>query len=89
MYTALNQQCGWIGETSTEVGGAIDLHPDAPLPQQRYGDITNDGAIDVGDLSVLLNEILMERYSVACDLNKDYLLDVLDINLLINAILRQ
>lgn len=26
VYTALNQQCGWIGETSTEIMGATDLH---------------------------------------------------------------
>ena len=26
VYTALNQQCGWIGETSTEITGAEDLH---------------------------------------------------------------
>ncbi|MBO7455811.1 MAG: PKD domain-containing protein [Paludibacteraceae bacterium] len=29
VYTALHQQCGSIGETSTEVTGARDLHPDA------------------------------------------------------------
>lgn len=29
VYTAVNQYCGWIGETSTEVCGAEDLHPDA------------------------------------------------------------
>jgi hypothetical protein len=29
VYTALNQYCGWIGETSTEVAGAADLHVDA------------------------------------------------------------
>jgi len=29
VYTALHQQCGMIGETSTEVMGARDLHPDA------------------------------------------------------------
>ena len=28
VYTALNQYCGWIGETSTEITGAMDLHPD-------------------------------------------------------------
>lgn len=28
VYTAINQTCGWIGETSTEVTGAEDLHPD-------------------------------------------------------------
>lgn len=32
VYTALNQTCGWIGETSTEISGSIDLHPDAELP---------------------------------------------------------
>jgi hypothetical protein len=26
VYTAINQYCGWIGETSTEIAGAIDLH---------------------------------------------------------------
>lgn len=29
IYTALNQSAGWLGETSTEVSGATDLHPDA------------------------------------------------------------
>ncbi len=26
VYTALNQSCGWLGETSTEIQGASDLH---------------------------------------------------------------
>jgi len=29
VYTGLNQSAGWLGETSTEVTGAQDLHPDA------------------------------------------------------------
>lgn len=28
IYTAVSQNCGWIGETSTEVSGGEDLHPD-------------------------------------------------------------
>ncbi len=28
VYTAVQQVCGWIGETSTEITGAEDLHPD-------------------------------------------------------------
>jgi uncharacterized protein YjdB len=35
VYTAVNQNCGWIGETSTEIGGAEDLHltgRDAEVP---------------------------------------------------------
>jgi len=31
IYTAVNQYCGWLGETSTEVLGVTDLHPDAVL----------------------------------------------------------
>ena len=26
VYTAVNQHCGWLGETSTEISGAADLH---------------------------------------------------------------
>jgi hypothetical protein len=29
VYTAVNQSCGLLGETSTEIRGAVDLHPDA------------------------------------------------------------
>lgn len=28
VYTGVNQSCGWLGETSTEVAGAEDLHPE-------------------------------------------------------------
>ena len=31
IYNGVNQQCGWIGETSTEVAGAEDLHLEASL----------------------------------------------------------
>ena len=31
VYTGLNQKCGWLGETSTEILGAEDLHLDASL----------------------------------------------------------
>ena len=31
VYTALNQKCGWLGETSTEVCDAWDLHLDASV----------------------------------------------------------
>lgn len=31
VYTALNQVCGWLGETSTEMTGAEDLHLEASL----------------------------------------------------------
>lgn len=31
VYTGVNQQCGWTGETSTEIAGAEDLHLDASI----------------------------------------------------------
>jgi len=31
VYTGVNQYCGWLGETSTEIMGITDLHPDAPI----------------------------------------------------------
>ena len=31
VYNAMNQTCGWIGETSTEITGAEDLHLEASL----------------------------------------------------------
>lgn len=41
VYTAQQQQCGWLGETSTEVCGAEDLHPDAK-PGAGIGEIEAD-----------------------------------------------
>ena len=35
VYCGVNQQCGWIGETSTEISGATDLHPNAAQPVGR------------------------------------------------------
>ena len=29
VYTGQMAYCGWLGETSTEISGAEDLHPDA------------------------------------------------------------
>lgn len=31
VYSACLQQCGWLGETSTEICGAQDLHPEATM----------------------------------------------------------
>lgn len=33
VYTALNQECGWLGETSTELSKAQDLHIQISTPQ--------------------------------------------------------
>lgn len=53
VYTALQQVCGWIGETSTEITGAEDLHPDmlptgldsSPMPTPTHAKILRDGQL--------------------------------------------
>jgi hypothetical protein len=35
VYSAMNQMCGWLGETSTEVQGAEDLHLEVSLEAIR------------------------------------------------------
>lgn len=45
IYTAVNQECGWIGESSTEITGGEDLHPDAVYtPDSGVKDIVTDEA---------------------------------------------
>ena len=36
VQTGLNQHCGWIGESSTEITGAVDLHPDAETGLESF-----------------------------------------------------
>ena len=90
VYSALLQECGWLGETSTEVCGAIDLHPDAPMPedQQVVGDITGDGQVDVSDVNAVINMMLGKvQQTPASDLNGDGKVDVSDVNRVINIML--
>ena len=60
VYSAMLQQCGWLGETSTEVCGGIDLHPDAVAQPEPAvpGDLNGDGTVDVDDMNLIINIIL-------------------------------
>lgn len=57
VYSAVLQQCGWLGETSTEVCGAIDLHPDAVVATEP-GDVNGDGSVTAADVTALYNWLL-------------------------------
>lgn len=46
VYSAMNQMCGWLGESSTEVMGAEDLHLEASL--QAIKDATSGIATPTG-----------------------------------------
>ena len=41
VYTGVNQYCGWLGETSTEVMGAEDLHPSATVTGIKQNETNN------------------------------------------------
>ena len=41
VYTGLNQHCGWLGETSTEIQGAEDLHLDDSIELMEKRDINS------------------------------------------------
>lgn len=59
VYTALNQQCGNIGETSTEVAGGEDLHPNAA----SVGNINTYNGITL--VSTKVNENLIINSSLS------------------------
>lgn len=57
VQTGVRQTLGWLGESSTEVAGAEDLHPDAPLPESGLflptADDLDSRAIDLRGLPAL------------------------------------
>jgi len=57
VYNAMLQDCGWLGETSTEVAGAVDLHPDA-VAEPEPGDVNGDGNVTAADVTALYNYML-------------------------------
>ena len=66
VYNAMNQVCGWLGETSTEVMGAYDLHPEAKVPtsleENRYPlDRTLRKEIRNGRMTIIRNGV---RYTL-------------------------
>ena len=87
IYNAENQYCGWIGETSTEVAGGIDYHPDAQLPQPVAGDVNGDGEVNISDINSLVDIILSGSFALSADVNRDGEINVGDVNALIDVIL--
>jgi len=88
VYSAMLQDCGWLGETSTEVAGAIDLHPDA-VAAPEPGDVNGDGAVTSADVTVLYNYLLNSDSAsiVNPDVNGDGSITSADITAIYNIIL--
>lgn len=87
VYNAVNQYCGWIGETSTEVAGGIDYHPDAQLPVVLDGDVNSDGEVNISDVNALIDMILSGTSIPAGDANHDNEVTISDVNAVIDLIL--
>lgn len=88
VYNATNQYCGWIGETSTEVAGGIDYHPDAVLPAYPQGDVNRDNEVNVSDVNAAIDHILAGTGDTAADINADGEVSISDVNALIGIIVQ-
>ena len=88
VYNAVNQYCGWLGETSTEVAGGIDFHPEAVVPQSLPGDVNGDSEVNISDVNALLDVILSAAVSTVGDINLDGEVNISDVNAVIDIILR-
>ena len=88
VYNAMNQYCGRLGETSTEVTGGIDFHPDAPMPAPLVGDVNGDGEVGIADVNVLIEMVLSGTFHGTGDMNGDSEISIADVNALIDLILQ-
>ena len=84
----MNQYCGWIGETSTEVAGGIDFHPDAPMPVVNPADVNIDGEVNISDVNAVIDLILSGVTGATGDVNRDGEVNISDVNALIDWILQ-
>lgn len=88
VYNAMNQYCGWLGETSTEVGGGLDYHPQTEAPKILKGDVNADGEVNVSDVTTLTAYIQGTKHPgynpVTLDVNGDGNVDAGDVTALIS-----
>ena len=88
VYNAMNQYCGWTGETSTEVAAGIDFHPDAVMPPTLMGDVNGDGEVNSVDVNEVIDIIIAARISASGDVNNDGEINITDINTIIDIIFK-
>ncbi len=88
VYSAMLQDCGWLGETSTEVAGAVDLHPDA-VAEPEPGDVNGDGNVTAADVTALYNYMLNNDSSAVVngDQNGDGNITSADVTAVYNILL--
>ncbi len=89
VYCGQLAYCGWLGETSTEIGGAEDLHPDAVAP--LLGDVDGDGEVAIADATELIDLLLSGEVPAeiawAADCDQDGEVGIADVAALIDYLL--
>ena len=72
------------GEVSTDIGGAIDFHPNVVSPTILIGDANDDGSINSADISTLYDFLLGDHPQPFCpsqaDINGDGIINSADIS---------
>ena len=88
VHNAVIQNCGRFGETSTEVGGGLDYHPQTEAPKILKGDVNADGEVNVSDVTTLTAYIQGTKHPgynpVTLDVNGDGNVDAGDVTALIS-----
>lgn len=64
VYTGVHQQCGWLGETSTEVTGAMDLHWQTALENTTDDAARSTKIIRKGQFLILRNGALFNSQGI-------------------------
>ena len=89
VYSAQFDYCGWLGEVSTEVCGAEDLHPDALMTLP--GDVNCDNVVNISDVTALIDYLLGGNVSPfdasAADVDGSGNISIADVTALIDKLL--
>jgi len=56
VYTGVHQQCGWLGETSTEITGATDLHWQTDIENTTFQTVQTTKIVRNGQVTILRND---------------------------------
>ena len=89
VYCGQLDYCGWLGEVSTEVCGAEDLHPDAVMTLP--GDVNCDNVVNISDVTALIDYLLGGNVSPfdasAADVDGSGSISIADVTALIDQLL--
>ena len=87
-YNAIAINAGTWNVTVDLVNNRFNIiKTNAPGPEPVYGDLNGDGAVNISDINLLINNILDDGENLDYDLNGDGSVNISDVALLIDCIL--